>query len=288
VTIGLHRICIACRTAFDERGSCDGGDGHEVVALAELRERHRLIEVVWGDDDARRRIAAAQDAQLRRVRGFAFGGGAVGMLTTAWSMGWGPVGGMIGVGIGSVLAHATRRRMPTEYPRGAPPPRWGKVSARGRVRGAGGAESPASGEPCAAWMLMFRYDDAWSERVMLRVGVCAGLEIALDDGEVLRVPKGPVALAEPPQQVDDLAAARVQALINELDPLGRPAEVFAPLPYNVVVETLLFVGDRVEVLGPLERVLATGGAAGSRDAAIYRDAPPSRLVPHGLATLRRY
>jgi hypothetical protein len=286
----LARICVACRTAYAAGDVCMGGDGHEVVALDDPAQRRRMIDAVWGDLEARRKLHASAVSTQRRMGQLIVGGGVSGFVGGVWL---GPVGAATlcaigGTFVGGLIAHASRPRMPSAYPIGAPAPAWPKVSARGRVRGAIGVESPATGESCAAWSLVLRYDGVWGERVMLRAGASAGLEIALDGGEVLRIPAGPVALTESAQQVDDLAAARVQAIVNGLDPRGRAGEAFAPLPYNVVGEALLFVGDRIEVVGPMDRVLAPAPAHAIGDGALYRDAPPSRLVPHGLPTLRRY
>ncbi len=288
MTVELGRICVACRMAYSEGDACDGGDGHEVVALDDLEQRRRMIDAVWGDLEQRRRMHSLVRLGDQRAQRYIFSGMAAGVVGGAWL---GPAGAVTvcavgGMFLGGVASFAMRPRLPPTYPMGAAARSWPKPSGRGRVRAGTEVESPASGEPCAAWSLVLRYDGVWGERVMLRAGASAGLEIALDGGEVLRIAAGPIVLAETAQQVDDLAAARVQALVNGLDPLGRAGEHFTPLPYNVVAESLLFVGDRVEILGAMDRVIAP--AARGRDGALYRDAPASQLVPHGVAIVRRY
>jgi hypothetical protein len=280
----LARVCLTCRAALDDGGACDGGDRHEVLALDDPAQRARLIEAVWGDALERRRTHQRIRAEAVRGQKIVLTSGALGF---AAAVALGEAAAFFfalgGAALGGIASHLTRPREGTTYPRGGEPRAWGRVSARGRVRGSGEVWSPASGESCAAWTIELRYDGSWGERVMLRAGETAGLEIALDGGEVLRVPAGPIALVEPPQQVDELSSARITALLRGLDPLGSPGEPFTPLPYNVVAEALLFVGDRVEVLGEMDRVIAPSAGGG----ALYRDAPRSQLAPHGVAVLRR-
>jgi len=281
----LARVCIACRTAYDDGGACDGGDGHDVIALDDPAHRLRLIEAVWGDVETRRAAHRRMRAEMVRAQKVVLISGALGLAASVPVMqGLALFGALGGAALGGIGAHLTRPREPSAFPRGGTERPFPRTSARGRVRGANAdVTSPASGESCAAWSLELRYDGPWGERVMLRAGESEGLEIALDGGEVLRIPAGPIVLAERPQQVDDLAAARIAALVHALDPLAGPTEHFTPLPYNVVAESMLFVGDRVEILGPMDRVVVTN----PHDASLYRDAPRSRLAPHGVAILRR-
>src|SRR5262249_54055358 len=107
--------------------------------------------------------------------------------------------------------------------------------------------------------------------------------LVLESGETVRVDAGPLALVEPATQVDDPNPPGVDELLHALDPLRRArGEVFTPIPFNVIGEALLFVGDRADVLATLEPVIARGPAA-----ATYRDAPATVLAPRGLLALRR-
>jgi hypothetical protein len=281
----LARVCLACRTAYASGDACDGGDGHDVVTLDDPMQRQRMVEMVWGDREERRRTYARVTALQHRARRMVLGTGAAG-LVAGTCLGTAELGMFVAFGgsfVAALAAHVSRPRDRSAYPVGARSRPWPQPAARGTVRAAAGVEAPASGEACAAWALELRYDGAWGERVMLRAGASGGLDIALDGGEALHVEPGAVVLAEAARQVDDLATARVQALIGALDPLGIDGEHFAPVPYNVVAESLLFVGDGVEVLGAMDRVVAAGAHGGT----LYRDAPRSRLVPHGVPILRR-
>jgi hypothetical protein len=282
VTAELVQVCLACRTAYPAGWACAGGAGHEVVVLADPDDRERLTCAVWGDPEDRRRTRARIVAERRRLEGMVGGFAAAGLAGAAM-FGAGALAafGVAGGGVvGGLVAAVTRSRAPAPFPAAALERPWPAVTARGRIRGAAPLIAPASGEPCAAWSVQLRFDGAWGERVMLRAGATAGLEILLEDRELVRVDAGPVALAGAPPQVEDPNAAGIEDLLRELDPLRR-VEPWSPVPYNVVGEDFLFVGDRVELRGALEPSIAAGGTP------TYREAPATVLAPRGLLGLRR-
>jgi hypothetical protein len=281
----LVGVCLACRTAYPAGWACAGGDGHDVVPLDEPAGRTRLVDTVWGSSDDRRRTAALAAAVRRRNEFFAGGGGAAGLVASIAMYGGGAgVALLLGGGIvaGGAVAHVTRSRAPMEFPRAAGPRRSVAATGRARVRGAAALVSPGGGEPCAAWEVELRFHGPWGDRVTLRAGATAGMELALDDGEVVRIAAGPIALDERAVQVDDAASPGLVELLRALDPARPRGDRFSPVPYNVVAETLLFVEDRVEVVGALEPVVARRSGE-----ATYRDAPRTVLVPRGLPVLRR-
>ena len=145
------------------------------------------------------------------------------------------------------------------------------------------ATSPTSGQECAAWALELRYVGEWGTAVILRAGFTEGVAIHLDDGGDVRLPAGPIWLSSELPQVDDFDVTSFEAFLRRVDPARAPgAELWPPLPHNVVVEDSLHVGDRVELAGRFEPALSNDGSGG-----LYRDAPMTVLVPRSLPTLRR-
>jgi hypothetical protein len=283
IVAGLSTVCLDCRTAFLGGGRCDGPD-HTTVNLA--RERQDLIEAVWGD--FRHQIEAVRGVYAARARSF---------QSTAVGMGLGIVAGLI-LGIGplpvlatmtggaitlSALGRRRARKQPPVHPRGAQPVPALMPFARGRIRAAAGLASPASGLACAAWALEFRYEAAFGSRIMLRVGQTAGMEIALDNDERVRIPAGPIRMVQRLPQLADHDVAELEAWLREIDPARALAgELCTAIPFNVIGEDALQVGDRIELYEAFVPAVLAGGSA-----ALYREAPATILVPRTIATLRR-
>jgi hypothetical protein len=276
-------MCLDCRTAFIDGDRCDGSE-HRTIHLASARGA--LVEAVWGG--VQEQIQAYRDVQAAHAQGLRFtaGGAALGGLAGVVA-GLGPlalVGAVAGgAAVVSSLLVRKLRRSPPERPRGAAPlPNLSRF-ARGRIRGATGVTSPASGAEGAAWALELRYDAAFGSRVMLRAGETAGMEIALENGERVRIPDGSIRLAEPLPQLADYQLGSLETWLRELDPARALAcELCPPFPFNVVGEALLQIGDRVELFQSFEPIVQAGAGA-----ALYREAPATILMPRSVATLRR-
>ncbi len=275
-------VCLECRTAFTGGGRCEG-EAHTTVSLA--KERAALIEAVWGD--FRHQVEAVRRVYVARARAFQSTAAGVGIGVVAGVMlGAGPLslvaamtGGALMI---SSLAGRRARRAPPLHPRGAQslPPLH--PFAKGRIRSAEGLASPASGLACAAWAIELRYDALFGSRVMLRAGETAGMEISLENGERVRIPAGSVRMVQPLPQLADHDVAELEDWLREVDP-GRTlaGELCPAIPFNVIGEDALQVGDRVELFQQYEpQALASGGG-------LYREAPATVLVPRGVATLRR-
>jgi hypothetical protein len=276
-------ICLECRTAFLGGGRCDG-DAHVTVNLAQ--DRAALIQAVWGD--FRTQIEAVRRVYAARARAFQSTAAGVGLgVVAGLVLGAGPVslvaamtGGAVAI---SALAGRRARKSPPLHPRGAAPLPELTPFARGRVRAAEGVTSPASGLECAAWAVELRYDASFGSRIMLRAGETAGMDISLDNGERVRIPAGSLRLVQALPQLADHDVAELEDWLREIDPARTIAGELCPaIPYNVIGEDALQVGDRVELYQAYEpQVLAGSGAA------LYREAPATILRPRGIATLRR-
>lgn len=276
-------MCLACRTAFVGGGRCEG-DAHTTVNLA--HERPALIEAVWGD--FRHQIEAVRRVYTARARAFQSTAAGLGLGVIAGvALGAGSlamVGAITGGAVAfSAIASQRARRSPPTHPRGAEPLPPLTSFARGRIRSAEGLASPASGLSCAAWALELRYDAIFGSRVMLRAGLTAGMEISLDNGERARIPAGALRLVQSLPQLADHDVAELEDWLREIDPARTIAGELCPaIPFNVIGEDALQVGDRVELFQAYEPAVIAGASA-----ALYREAPATILMPRGIATLRR-
>jgi hypothetical protein len=275
-------VCLECRTAFMSGGRCEG-EAHITVSLA--HQRAALIEAVWGD--FRHQVEAVRRVYVARARAFQSTAAGVGLgIAAGLVLGAGPLSLVAAMTGGAVFLSALTgrraRRSPPQHPRGAQPLPPLTPFARGRIRAAEGLDSPASGLACAAWAIELRYDATFGSRVMLRAGETAGLEIALDNGERVRIPAGSLRLVQPLPQLADHDVAELEDWLRQVDPARALAGELCPaIPFNVIGEDLLQVGDRVELFQQYEpSVLGSGGG-------LYRESPATILVPRGVATLRR-
>jgi hypothetical protein len=276
-------VCLECRTAFVDGRRCDGA-AHTTVSL--VHERPALIEAVWGD--FRHQVDAVRRVYVARARAFQSTAAGLGLGVIAGvTLSLGPLALVATTTAGAMLLSTiTNRRVrkaPPVHPRGAQPLPPLTPFSRGLIRSAEGVVSPASRLECAAWALELRYDAVFGSRIMLRAGHTAGMEIALDNGERVRVPAGAVRLVQPLHQLADHDVAELEDWLREVDPARTIAGELCPaIPFNVIGEDVLQVGDRVELYQGYEPAVVAGAGA-----ALYREAPATILVPRGIATLRR-
>ncbi|MEZ4360697.1 MAG: hypothetical protein R3B48_10985 [Kofleriaceae bacterium] len=279
----MSRVCLDCRTTFIDGDRCEG-EQHRTVAL--VGGRQALVEAVWGEPHGQVEAVTglrAAHARALRVTATGLSVGAISGLV----VGLGPLallGAVVaGAAAGSALSSYRSRRAPPTHPRGAAP--WPELTpfARGRIRAAELASSPASGLECAAWGIELRCHDAvLGARVMLRAGWTGGMAIALDNGEQVRIREGTIRIVGDLPQLADYDVAELETWLRAVDP-GRAigTELCPPILYNVIGETSLHVGDRVELFQGYEPEVVAGSGA------LYRDAPATILVPRTVATLRR-
>lgn len=276
-------VCLDCRTAFLDGERCDG-DAHVTIDLA--RERPRLVEAVWGD--FRQQVEAVRRVYVTRARSFQSTAAGLGAgIALGAVLGLGPLALVgtttLGAVVFSSLVGRRARKSPPTHPRGAAELPSLTRFARGRIRSAEGLAAPASRLECAAWALELRYDAVFGSRVMLRSGYTAGMEISLDNGERVRVPAGAIRLVQPLAQLADHDVAELEDWLREVDPARTIAGELCPaIPFNVIGEELLQVGDKVELFQSYSPSVIAGASA-----ALYREAPATILVPRGIATMRR-
>lgn len=275
-------VCLQCRMALPAGHRCDGA-GHVTIDLS--TDREALVRHVWGE--LPERVEALR--KVYRVRVGTAQAVAAGMglgLFASFALGLGllPTFALIS-GASMTLARYSDRRARQDapvHPRGAEPLPMVGVFARGRIFAAKGGAAPASGGRSAAWALELRYEDTFGARVMLRAGATAGLGVELESGEQVRLEAGPLRVLGTLRQVDDHDVAELEAYLRQVDPCRSLAGELCPaIPFNVIGETLLQVGDRIELYGTFEPAVLAGSAA------LYREAPATILVPHGVPTLRQ-
>lgn len=282
-----RRICLRCRAAMPEHARCDL-PGHDTVVL-DAAGRARLVEAVWGDRARRDEVARAR-ARHRRVR--ASGGLAGGMIAgvatvvvaPAQLLVWGTA--LAGAAVGSVVADALARGgagASAGVPLVAEAPPVGAPRGRARIVRAPDLASPASDVWCAAWAIELWGTWRGEARLMLRDAWTDGLELELDGGGRARVPAGPWRPAGELVTLVDTDERALDEHLRAIDPDHQPEAELDPLHHDAVHEAVLQVGDHVELCGAWRPELA----APMGEDGLYRDAPPTVLVPDGWPVLRR-
>jgi hypothetical protein len=281
------RVCLVCRHALPAGAPCHDA-AHEVVDV-ESAGRDRLVEEVWGDRSDQLAMMRARGRRSQRAATAGISTGIAAGIGVAVLIGpfrplilaGGVLAGAIAAGLaGAIRGGASDLRFPrpaAELPE--PPP-----FARGVVVDAADeARSPASGLWCAAWAIELTLARPGGARVVLRDAATAALSIELDGGARARVPAGPWRPAGGLVPLLDVDEHAIAAHVRGIDPRHADDDPLAPLQHDAVHEALLMVGDRVELHGAWEPIPDERRASDP----LYRDAPPSVLVPLGWPSLRR-
>ncbi|MEZ4365741.1 MAG: hypothetical protein R2939_05575 [Kofleriaceae bacterium] len=280
--LGAVAVCPRCRLVRPGVGACD--DGERALDLDVAAQRELLTEQVWGDERARAAVlTGARRSARRRVVGAVLGPPPPARSAPRWSgcrrgcqrsgrCSAAPPAASAPIGAIPACIHAapspSRRRRGSALAASSPPSR----SSRRRA-GPGARRGRSS---C--------YHGRWGARTMLRVGVAGRLELALDGGDRIRVPAGPLWI-DGGHDRTELARPELEELLRAVDPARvLVAELWSPLPFNVVAEATVQVGDRVELAGALDRALDPSVGGGRLP---YRAAPDTYLTPAGMLTLRR-
>jgi hypothetical protein len=284
---GPGRVCLVCRHAVPGDLPCDPPE-HEVVALSDTG-RARLVEAAWGD--RRQQLALMRAGEVRNRRAAAAGvvtGVAAGAGIAVFLGPYRPLilaGGVLAGGIAAALTGAVHGRdQDARFPRAAAALPAPAPFARGVIVDAGDdLRSPASGLWCAAWAIELTLARPGGPRVVFRDAAAAGLEIHLDGGARARVPAGPWRPAGALVPLLDVDEHALLAHLRDVDPRHRDDDPVAPFQHDAVHESLLMVGERVELHGAWTPVPDDRRGAEP----LYRDAPPTLLVPAGWPSLRR-
>lgn len=277
-------VCPVCRRVIPGSKPCDL-DGAVVRPIASGDDKQALVDVVWGLPIGRaelmQRLAArTASARMRVAAGVALG--TVSMVVAnvvGAASGFAMIfAGLTGAAVGVSLNTPKRIVLPSGGAAIAPLPRF----AAGRILPCDAVVTPGSDIECAAWALELRYDGRWGSRTTLRVGASAGFDVALDGGEHARIPAGPLWIQGALPQLAELESPSLEELLRALDPTrSGDTEPWPLFPFNIISEETLQIGDRVEILGAMDRALVAG-----QPDAMYRDAPASVLEPRAVPALR--
>lgn len=256
-------LCLTCRSRLESGEVCELHP-HTAVDLGTKAGRERLRQRVWGSPEARARLAEAAQAGA-----FAGGLGGLGGLDGCFEVGAAIPGLQILVPIVAVFVvvfflYSTiawvvrtirnRKRLPGQ-PSGVSA--WSGKARTLPLSGTVSAAEPDGGAPlsdrrCVAWGVLLTGDDtAGSGPVLLRDGYTTGLEITLDDGRIVRVPRGRCRVVGPtgrhPRRAVDHYLTTMKFPLDS----GPDAETFPLFPADKAVEVLVSIGDRVHLRADL-------------------------------------
>jgi hypothetical protein len=277
-------VCPLCRRVVRGDRPCDL-DGAAVRPIASPADKQALIDAVWGPPLKRAELMHRLAARTRPSRARVVGSLAIGTACVALASALGVPSltetllvGVIGAGFGMAVERPRRPLVPSGGAALVPQPRF----AVGKILPCHAVIAPGSSTECAAWALELRYDGRWGSCITLRVGASAGFDVALDGGERVQIPAGPLWIHEALPQLDELESPVFEELLRALDPTRTgETEAWPLFLFNVIGERTLQTGDRIELLGAMDREPASGPKG-----ATYRDAPASVLVPRTAPALR--
>lgn len=289
------RVCVDCRTLLGPQEACDAGPKHRVVSLDTKKGRATLLTEVWGPPSLRRRAK-----QLAKAGGSGIGTGSLLEGCGACDgCGLGESAGHFLAVVAVVLAVAVaavavvwivaktiewvRAYLNRPKPNGGivPPPALGrKAGPSGVVIGAAGMLAPATGTSCVAWALYLKSTRFLGTDLMLHDAETSGFQVKLDDGTTARIPMGRVRLEGRAERRNRSDAENVDAFVKTLAPNDDPKdEGLDPFPFDAVDEIVVRPGDRVQLIGKLEREADPDSPGGYREANVV-------VVPAGVPALR--
>jgi hypothetical protein len=176
------------------------------------------------------------------------------------------------------LVRWIRGRMDTPKPHGAlrkPPKANGRSNGAGVVSGAARVELPWREGEALAYALELHTKSAFGGGALLRDAVTAGFDLMLDDGRAVRVPPGRVTVVGKLES-ERVERDRMDRFLGDIDPKHVERTLF---PYDYARAVAIEPGDRVEVLGELERTADATQGHGYRASA-------GLLTPVGVPVLR--
>ena len=150
------------------------------------------------------------------------------------------------------------------------------MQAAGTVKTGTPIATPWRAGNCLAYAFELHEKRIFGGGAMLRDAQTAGFEITLDDGRVLRVPKGRVRILGD-RKGEDVEKDRMTSFREEVDPRHGREDERVLFPFDHARALTIMPGDRVEVLGQVET--SAGGSSGYRENAAV-------LTPVGVPVLR--
>lgn len=242
-------ICLSCRTAVPDGGSCDC-TSKALVPFRQSEGVEHLMTSVWGPVLQPGQIPTAAKVAVVVLAPLAVASLLVELPLIA------AVGVSLGLsGIAAAILRSRSRRA-------------GKITLRQRFLPAGASDearrltsgspvtgtvvarqqlpAPITGRPCVAFALELSRVDAEGLKILLRDAATVSFEIASDGGETIRIPGGRVEiLGGKPRKVS--SEQRVGRYLDSFGIAIREGEVNQPFPYDRALESVLVDGARVRL-----------------------------------------
>ncbi len=254
-------VCLHCRTRLHPDESCDLHPDDPPATLWTAEGRERLRAHTWGSPDLRARVRAAAKAGscagifsgLDACGGCDIAGGADELVIIAIAFLAVFLAFLLGsflFCLGKKLYRWWTRPRPTGVSPLSHQSRMETLSGQ-VVRASNALAAPLSARPCAAWGVQLSSDDAnGSASVVLVDGETEALEVLLDDGRVVRIDGGRCRVFGSRARHPRSAPAEYLSLRLGYDP-DEDAEHFPLFPADRAVETLVTMGDRVQLRAEL-------------------------------------
>ncbi len=302
-----NAICLDCRTAYRVGESCEAGKRHRVVSLTDPRQREALMQRVWGPPTRRRRMKqiAQAGAPVASPAGLleSCGGGCadLGVMNE--------VGAAIaivavlfisGYALLAWIGRLIQIRRHTLKPTGA----TAKSASIGRPSGMTGiiesttsTLSPITKTRCVGYAITLDSSPGLfaHRRHMLHDAATIGFDVRLDflqaegspqaenTGKTIRIPRGRLIVNHGNSETHPDDTIGLSNYLKTIDPKGNKSDDLEPFPSDHVQETLLQIGDRVEIRNPVTAIVDPD--AHPTD---YRDAATTILQPQGTPKIYRF
>jgi hypothetical protein len=282
------RVCIDCRSVLADGETC--APKHRVADLATNKGRESLLDEVWGPPTFRRQFkrlakAGGGGATAGGIANGCDGGGCTGCDASGLGLGEAAAAilfviaaALIAVVVVWLLYKGIRLlrdylNRPKPHGAVAPPPLARGGALAGVVEGdRERSDTPASDDASVGYALEYSASRVVGGAVMLIDSATRGFDVKLDDGRRVRVAPGTIRLVADRHALGggerELAASHLDAIdparTRVLDAENPTTDAF---PYDTVRESLLRVGDRVEVTCGVESMpdpdAAEGGYRGA-------------------------
>jgi hypothetical protein len=249
-------VCVACKSVVPERSECSCNDS-ALIPFGVWQRRRQLLAaggpqpVTSGTSTA---ISMAALCALIVSMFFvfvappAFAAFCIAVISATL------VAGSVSLVREAEPLPQVRRLMPTPVGQSYP-------VVEGVVLGTPELEAPLTGRACVAFDVTLADSGQEDAQLVARDGMTSGFAIETDDGRRVEIPWGHIVVAGPRQRG---AFAETRRYVEQIDPLSPPSDGMGT-PYAVAFESIIGVGDRVELHTDVRLV------RGSRGVAVYRE-----------------